>query len=47
MKPELPSEKTGQYEAGTVFTEGLVRFKGKWFLYYGAADSFVGVAATR
>ena len=30
--------------AGTVFTEGLVWHRGKWFLYYGCADSFVGVA---
>jgi predicted GH43/DUF377 family glycosyl hydrolase len=46
MKPELPFEKKGQYGAGTVFTEGLVYFKNRWFLYYGTADSFVGVAAT-
>jgi predicted GH43/DUF377 family glycosyl hydrolase len=43
-KPELPFEKTGQYGAGTTFLEGLVLFKGKCFLYYGCADSFVGVA---
>ena len=47
FKPELPTEKTGQYKAGTVFTEGLALFKGKWFLYYGAADSYVGVAASK
>lgn len=44
MSPELDFEKSGQYRDGTVFTEGLVYFKGRWFLYYGAADSFVGVA---
>lgn len=44
FKPELPFEKTGQYAAGTTFVEGLVFFKGKWFLYYGCADSAVGVA---
>lgn len=44
MKPELPYEKTGQYTAGTTFTEGLVFFHKKWFLYYGCADSLVGVA---
>jgi predicted GH43/DUF377 family glycosyl hydrolase len=43
-KPELPFEKTGQYGAGTTFLEGLVFFKGKCFIYYGCADSFVGVA---
>ena len=42
--PSLPHELSGQYEAGTTFTEGLVYFKGKWFLYYGTADSMVGVA---
>jgi len=44
FKPELPFEKTGQYAAGTTFVEGLVYFKNKWFLYYGCADSAVGVA---
>lgn len=41
--PEMPYEMTGQYKAGTTFAEGLVHFKGKWFLYYGCADSRVGV----
>lgn len=44
FKPELPFEKSGQYAAGTTFTEGLVLFQNKWFLYYGTADSYVGVA---
>lgn len=44
LKPELPYEKTGQYAAGTTFAEGLVSFRGKWFLYYGCADSLVAVA---
>ncbi len=44
MQPTLPHEITGQYQAGTTFAEGLVFFKGKWFLYYGTADSFVGLA---
>lgn len=42
--PTEAYEKSGQYPAGTVFTEGLVFFKKKWFLYYGCADSRVGVA---
>ena len=46
LKPTLPHEITGQYKAGTTFAEGLVLFKGKWFLYYGTADSFVGLAVT-
>jgi predicted GH43/DUF377 family glycosyl hydrolase len=44
FKPELSWEATGQYAAGTTFIEGLVAFEGKWMLYYGCADSFVGVA---
>lgn len=44
LKPTLPHELTGQYKAGTTFAEGLVLYKNKWFLYYGTADSFVGVA---
>lgn len=44
IKPDLPHEIKGQYKAGTTFVEGLVYFKGKWFLYYGTADSMVGVA---
>ena len=46
FEPEMPFEKTGQYAAGTTFAEGLVWFKGKWWLYYGCADSAVGVANT-
>lgn len=42
--PSLPHETSGQYKAGTTFIEGLVYFKDKWFLYYGTADSMVGVA---
>jgi len=42
--PEADFEKSGQYPAGTVFIEGLVPFGGKWFLYYGCADSRVSVA---
>ncbi|MEH6679270.1 MAG: glycoside hydrolase family 130 protein [Sediminicola sp.] len=42
--PDLPHEISGQYKAGTTFVEGLVYFKDKWFLYYGTADSMVGLA---
>ncbi|MCP9234889.1 glycoside hydrolase family 130 protein [Lewinella sp. JB7] len=42
--PSLPHEVSGQYASGTTFIEGLVYFKEKWFLYYGTADSMVGVA---
>lgn len=44
FRPMEDFEKSGQYAAGTVFTEGLVWHQDKWFLYYGCADSFVGVA---
>jgi predicted GH43/DUF377 family glycosyl hydrolase len=44
FRPELPFERTGQYAAGTTFAEGLVWFRNRWFLYYGCADSLVGVA---
>jgi predicted GH43/DUF377 family glycosyl hydrolase len=47
LKPTLPHEITGQYTAGTTFSEGLVYFKKKWFLYYGTADSFVGLAVSK
>ena len=44
IRPTEAYEKTGQYVNGTTFVEGLVPFNGKWFLYYGTADSRVGVA---
>ncbi|MDB5150815.1 MAG: Beta,4-mannooligosaccharide phosphorylase [Mucilaginibacter sp.] len=44
LRPMEPFEKSGQYVNGTVFIEGLTYFKNKWFLYYGCADSKVGVA---
>jgi beta-1,2-mannosidase len=47
LHPEMPYERSGQYAAGTTFGEGLVWFQGKWFLYYGCADSFVAVATAQ
>ena len=47
IQPELPFEKSGQYPEGTTFLEGLVYFQGAWFLYYGTADSMVGVVVDR
>ena len=46
LKPELPFEKSGQYKDGTTFIEGLVYFEDEWYLYYGTADSMVGVVKT-
>ena len=44
FRPTESFERSGQYGDGTVFIEGLVFYKGKWFLYYGCADSMTGVA---
>lgn len=44
FRPMASFEKSGQYVDGTVFIEGLAYYKEKWFLYYGCADSQVGVA---
>jgi predicted GH43/DUF377 family glycosyl hydrolase len=43
MKPDRPFEITGQVNQ-VCFVEGLVNYKGKWFLYYGTADSKIAVA---
>lgn len=44
FRPMDDFEKSGQYVDGTVFIEGLVYHNDKWYLYYGCADSMVGVA---
>jgi predicted GH43/DUF377 family glycosyl hydrolase len=44
IRPTEAYEKTGQYKEGTTFTEAMIPFNGKWLLYYGTADSRVGVA---
>src|SRR2546429_145585 len=44
LRPTEDYERNGQYPAGTTFVEGLVPFHGRWYLYYGTADSRVGVA---
>jgi predicted GH43/DUF377 family glycosyl hydrolase len=41
--PEKPWEKVGQVP-NVVFVEGMVRQRGRFLLYYGAADKYVGVA---
>jgi beta-1,2-mannosidase len=46
IKPTEAYERTGQYVQGTTFIEGLVPFRGRWYLYYGTADSRVGVAVS-
>jgi predicted GH43/DUF377 family glycosyl hydrolase len=47
LRPTEDYERTGQYPEGTTFVEGLVPFNGRWYLYYGSADSRVGVAVSR
>jgi len=46
IRPTEDYEKTGQYVEGTTFVEALIPFRGQWFLYYGTADSRVGVAVS-
>jgi predicted GH43/DUF377 family glycosyl hydrolase len=43
MKPDNIYEISGQV-GHVCFAEGLVNYKGKWFLYYGTADSKIAVA---
>lgn len=45
MKPDRPYELTGQINQ-VCFVEGMVKFQGKWFLYYGTADSKIAVAVS-
>jgi predicted GH43/DUF377 family glycosyl hydrolase len=44
LKPDQPFEIQGQVNQ-VCFIEGLVPYKDTWFLYYGTADSKIGVAA--
>jgi predicted GH43/DUF377 family glycosyl hydrolase len=43
FSPEKEWEKVGQVP-NVVFVEGLLRWRGKFFFYYGGADKFVGGA---
>jgi len=43
LYPEYPWEKKGM-TAETTVSNGLIYFKGKWLLYYGAADRYIGLA---
>ncbi len=43
LKPDKPYEISGQVNQ-VCFIEGLVEFKGNWYLYYGTADSKIAVA---
>lgn len=43
LQPTTATEITGQVD-NVVFSEGLVQFKDKWLLYFGAGDAFLSVA---
>jgi len=43
LYPEYEWEKRG-FTGNTTVANGLVPFKGQWFLYYGAADRVIGLA---
>jgi predicted GH43/DUF377 family glycosyl hydrolase len=43
FKPDKAYELTGQVN-NVCFLEGLANYQGKWFLYYGTADSKIAVA---
>ena len=44
LKPEYDWEKSGYCEAPAVVCNTIVRFNGKWLMYYGAADKYIGLA---
>jgi predicted GH43/DUF377 family glycosyl hydrolase len=46
LKPEKDYEMAGHVGL-VVFAEALVPYKNKWFLYYGTADTKLGVAEAR
>lgn len=43
LKVSAKNERLGQVNE-VVFCEGMVQFRGKWFMYYGQGDSELGVA---
>jgi predicted GH43/DUF377 family glycosyl hydrolase len=46
LRPESTEETKGQ-TASVIFLQGLVFFRDRWLLYYGMADSRIGVAEFR
>ena len=46
MRPEFDWERLGKVN-NVIYPTGLVKFKDKYFLYYGAADNVIGVATTQ
>ena len=46
IEPELDFEKKG-FAENVTFAEGIIFFKGIWYLYYGAADKYIGLVTIR
>ena len=45
VRAEHQNEVSGQME-NTAFVEGVVSFRGKWFVYYTMAEGGIGVATS-
>jgi predicted GH43/DUF377 family glycosyl hydrolase len=45
LQPKSVHEIDGQVD-NVIFSEGLVQFHGKWFMYFGQGDEYLGVATT-
>ncbi|OAQ59574.1 glycosyl hydrolase [Pochonia chlamydosporia 170] len=45
LQPTSVHEIDGQVD-NVIFSEGLVQFHGKWFMYFGQGDEYLGVATT-
>jgi predicted GH43/DUF377 family glycosyl hydrolase len=44
LRPDTDFERSGQAGRDCIFCEGLVHLDGRWLLYYGCGDRFIGVA---
>jgi predicted GH43/DUF377 family glycosyl hydrolase len=47
LRPTEEFERAGQAGRDCIFAEGLVYFEGRWLLYYGCGDRFIGVAVSQ
>jgi len=46
LRPEKEWQRVGQVP-NVAFTEGLVKDKGQWWIYYGGADKYIGASRIR
>ena len=46
LQPTSVHEVKGQVD-NVIFSEGLVQFGGKWLMYFGQGDNFLGVATAK